>query len=63
MTQAITTADSTEAEAIITALEKTEYPGVTGTLKFDEDGDPKEKEVTIIKIDEGKLKFETLVVN
>ena len=63
MTQAITTADSTEADAIITALEKTEHPGVTGTLKFDEDGDPKEKEVTIIKIDEGKLKFETLVVN
>lgn len=63
MTQAITAAGSTEADAIITALTETENEGVTGTLKFDENGDPKDKEVTIIKIDQGQLKFETQVVN
>jgi branched-chain amino acid transport system substrate-binding protein len=63
MTEAITNAGSTDSEAIITALGTTDHEGVTGTLKFDENGDPKDKEVTIIKIDQGELKFETQVVN
>jgi branched-chain amino acid transport system substrate-binding protein len=63
MAAAIETAGSTEADAIITALGSTEHLGVTGNLKFDANGDPKDKEVTIIKIDGGELKFETLVVN
>lgn len=63
MVQAIKTAGSTESDAIITALAATEYPGVTGNLKFDANGDPKDKEVTIIKIDGGALKYEATVVN
>ncbi|HEY5537716.1 MAG TPA: ABC transporter substrate-binding protein [Acetobacterium sp.] len=63
MTDAIKAAGSTESTAIITALAATDYPGVTGNLKFDANGDPKDKEVTIIKIDGGQLKFETTVVN
>lgn len=63
MTDAIKTAGSTESAAIITALAATNYPGVTGNLKFDANGDPKDKEVTIIKIDGGQLKFEKTVVN
>lgn len=63
MSEAIKTAGSTESAAIITALAATDYPGVTGNLKFDANGDPKDKEVTIIKIDGGQLKFVTTVVN
>jgi branched-chain amino acid transport system substrate-binding protein len=32
-------------------------------LKFDEEGNPKDKEVTIIKIDGGQLKYDSTVVN
>ena len=63
MVDAIKAAGSTEANAIITALAATDYQGVTGNLKFDANGDPKDKEVTIIKIDGGALKYETTVVN
>lgn len=63
MVDAIKAAGSTEKEAIVTALNATDHAGVTGNLKFDEEGNPKGKEVTIIKVDGGELKFETTVVN
>lgn len=63
MADAIKAAGSTDAEAIIKALNNTDYAGVTGNLKFDAQGNPKDKEVTIIKIDGGELKYETTVVN
>jgi branched-chain amino acid transport system substrate-binding protein len=63
MAEAIKAAGSTDAKAIIDALNKTNHVGVTGTLKFDSEGNPKDKEVTIIKIDGGQLKYETTVVN
>ncbi len=63
MVEAITAAGSTESADIITALKATDHPGVTGTLKFDEEGNPKDKEVTIIKIDGGQLKYDSTVVN
>ncbi|HAZ05800.1 MAG TPA: amino acid-binding protein [Acetobacterium sp.] len=63
MVEAITAAGSTESADIITALNATDHPGVTGTLKFDEEGNPKDKEVTIIKIDGGQLKYDSTVVN
>ncbi len=63
MADAIKAAGSTDAEAIIKALNDTNYAGVTGNLKFDDQGNPKDKEVTIIKIDGGELKYETTVVN
>jgi len=63
MVEAITAAGSTESADIITALKATDHAGVTGTLKFDEEGNPKDKEVTIIKIDGGQLKYDSTVVN
>ncbi|MDO9493504.1 ABC transporter substrate-binding protein [Acetobacterium sp.] len=63
MVEAITAAGSTDSADIITALKATDHAGVTGTLKFDEEGNPKDKEVTIIKIDGGQLKFDSTVVN
>lgn len=63
MVDAIKAAGSTDAAAIITALNNTNYAGVTGNLKFDEQGNPKDKEVTIIKIDGGQLKYDSTVVN
>ncbi|AFA48969.1 branched-chain amino binding protein precursor LivK2 [Acetobacterium woodii DSM 1030] len=63
MADAIKAAGSTDSEAIIKALNNTDYAGVTGNLKFDDQGNPKDKEVTIIKIDGGELKYETTVVN
>lgn len=63
MSDAIKTAGSTESDAVIKALNNTNYAGVTGNLKFDAEGNPKDKEVTIIKIDGGQLKFETTIVN
>lgn len=63
MVEAITAAGTTESADIITALKATDHAGVTGTLKFDEEGNPKDKEVTIIKIDGGQLKYDSTVVN
>ncbi len=63
MVEAITAAGSTDSADIITALKATDHAGVTGTLKFDQEGNPKDKEVTIIKIDGGQLKFDSTVVN
>ncbi|MEG0508106.1 MAG: ABC transporter substrate-binding protein [Eubacterium sp.] len=61
MAQAITKAGSTDKQAIIDALKGIEYDGVTGKFTFDENGNPKGKEITIIKVDGGQLKFVTTV--
>ncbi|MGL4283875.1 hypothetical protein [Eubacterium aggregans] len=37
------------------------YDGVTGKFSFDENGNPKGKEITIIKIENGQLKYVTTV--
>jgi branched-chain amino acid transport system substrate-binding protein len=58
MAEAIETAGSTDSEAIIEALAGIEYTGVTGTIKFDEQGDPDQKDVAIIKVTDGALVFE-----
>lgn len=63
MVDAIKAAGSTDSADIIKALNATNYAGVTGNLKFDEQGNPKDKEVTIIKIDGGQLKYDSTVVN
>ncbi|MCG2730854.1 MAG: ABC transporter substrate-binding protein [Acetobacterium sp.] len=63
MVDAIKAAGSTDSADIIKALNNTNYAGVTGNLKFDEQGNPKDKEVTIIKIDGGQLKYDSTVVN
>ena len=58
---AISNADSTEKDAIISALATVEQDGVTGKFSFDEDGNPKGKEITIVEIKGGELTFVTTV--
>ena len=53
MVQAIEKAGSTDAEAIVKALQELDYQGVTGNIKFDEQGDPIKK-ATIQKIENGQ---------
>lgn len=55
MSRAIKAAGSTDADAIISALAKTNVDGVTGHITFDENGDPK-KSLTVIQIVDGKHK-------
>ena len=56
MMNAIEKAGSTDSKAIIEALKNTEYKGVTGNIKFDENGDPI-KGVSIIQIQNGQYKL------
>ena len=58
--QAIEEANSTEAEAILTALNKIEFEGITGKLKFDENNNPV-KSVSIISIKDGKYTLSDVV--
>ena len=57
MSEAIKNAGSTEKQAIIDALAKLEYNGLTGQMHFDENRNVV-KEAIIIKIDNGAYKFE-----
>lgn len=50
---AIEKAGSTDKDAIIKALNETDYNGVTGNIQYDGSGDPV-KSVTIIKIENGE---------
>lgn len=57
--EAITNAGSTERQDIIDALGSLEVNGVTGSFTFDENGNPKGKEISIIQVDNGELKYVT----
>lgn len=59
---AIESAGSTDADAIIKALNKEEVKGVTGTFTFDENGNPKGKDISIIQVTGDGLKYVTSVV-
>lgn len=59
--EAIEAAGSTDADAIISALGESDFDGVTGAFTFDENGDPSGKEITIIKIVDGELTYQTTV--
>lgn len=61
MAEAIKAAGSTDSQAIIDALQKINFDGITGTFTFDENGNPKGKDITIIQVDNGELKFVTTV--
>lgn len=50
------TAGSTDKEAVIAALKKTDLPGVTGTVRYGANGDPL-KSVSVIKINDGKYEL------
>lgn len=54
MAEAIKTAASTDSAKIVEALAKTELKGVTGTIRFDAEGDVSQKDIAIIKIVGGK---------
>ena len=58
--KAIEEAGSTDQAAIVDALKNTSYDGVTGSMKFDEDGNPI-KAVLIIKIVNGEYTFDSVV--
>lgn len=63
MAEAIKNAGSTDRQAIIDALASIEYKGVTGTIRFDEQGDATQKDIAIIKLVDGKHELvEKLVV-
>ncbi len=57
MVKAIENAGSTDRQAIIDALAKLEYNGLTGQMHFDENRNPV-KTAIIIKIENGAYKFE-----
>jgi len=54
MAEAIKNAGSTDSEAIVEALSKIEHKGVTGTIRFDDEGDVAKKDIAIIKLVGGK---------
>ena len=56
MLDAIEKAGSTDSKAIIEAIKSTDYEGVTGHIRFDENGDPI-KEVSILRIENGQYKL------
>lgn len=58
--EAIKKAESTDKAKIVEAIKQTDLPLVSGKTKFDENGDPI-KEVSIIKVENGKYKLETKV--
>ena len=60
MIEAMEAAGSTDKAAVVEALKATDLPLVSGKTKFDENGDPI-KEVSIIKVEDGKYKLETKV--
>lgn len=61
MAQAITEAGSTDKQAVIDAIQSMSFSGVTGDFTFDENGNPKGKNISIIQVDSGELKFVTTV--
>jgi branched-chain amino acid transport system substrate-binding protein len=60
--EAIIAAGTTDKAAVLEQIKVTDLAMVTGHIKFDENGDPV-KSLSIIKIVDGELKFETKVGN
>ena len=56
--QAIEAAGTTDAGAVVAAMQEIEYDGVTGHITFDENGDPI-KDVAILKLEGGEVSLET----
>lgn len=59
--EAMKKAGSSNKEDIAKALKDISFDGITGTIQFDEDGNPKNKDVTVIKVVDGKAVVETKV--
>ncbi len=56
--EAIQKAGSTDKKAVVDAMKETDLDLVSGSTKFDDDGNPI-KPVSIIKVEDGKYKLET----
>ena len=56
MIKAIEAAGSTDADAIIKALEATNYEGITGTIKFNEQHNPS-KDLIVKTIKDGQYAY------
>lgn len=54
MADAISRAGSTDPAAVVTALAETDMEGVAGRVTFDEQGSAYQKEISMIKIEDGK---------
>lgn len=63
MEQAIKEAGEADGQKIQEKLAAIDYNGVTGHLRFDENGDPSSKTVTIIKVVDGQATIEAKVAN
>lgn len=61
MAEAVKVAGSTKSDDLVNALKNMQVQGVTGLIQFDENGDPKNKDVTVIKVVEGKATVETKI--
>lgn len=59
--EAVKTAGSTNPEDLVKVMENMQFQGVTGLLQFDEEGNPKNKDVTVIKVVDGKATIETKI--
>ena len=59
---AIEKANSADREAIAKALNDIHFEGITGNLRFDENHNPI-KDVTMIKIQDGKYVFDSIMKN
>jgi len=55
--EAMKRAGSADRAAITGAMPATSYPGVTGTISFDEKGDIKGGAISMFKVKEGKLEY------
>ena len=63
LADAITRAGSIDRKAIREALASThDFPGATGSITFDENGDPLRKGIIIIQFQDGKQTFKKLIV-
>lgn len=59
--EAVKKAGSTKSEDLMNAMKNIELQGVTGTIRFDENGNPNNKDVTVIKVVDGKPTIETKI--
>jgi branched-chain amino acid transport system substrate-binding protein len=58
LVEAMKRAQSTDPAKIIDELHKTDYPGVTAQVQFDENGDIKNGAISFYKVQGGKLVFQ-----
>lgn len=58
---AIDAANSTSSDKIIAQLKLTDMVGVTGKIVFDEFGNPLQKEISMNKVEAGKLKLDSKI--